>query len=186
MEHRDEKLVIEPIIYDNQDDDITPDRLSTRNTRQSSFVPNGTSFIIQGTEVSLTVVNSLPVQAPPSLSRAYEILDELHTSSSRVETSILSPPARVSPVDISPTFPSSQLRIPLWLYLCYNGTPRSDARYDFRKPLSHPSPTLFVYFQYININNSIRSSRYIYIFLKFSSAPRSNSTRFGHSARESA
>lgn len=115
MEHRDEKLVIEPIIYDNQDDNITPDRLSTRNTRQSSFVPNGTSFIIQGTGVSLTVVNSLPVQAPPSLSRAYEILDELHTSSSRVETSILSPPARVSPVDISPTFPppSSQLRIPL-------------------------------------------------------------------------
>lgn len=170
MEHRDEKLVIEPIIYDNQDDDITLDRLSTRNTRQSSFVPNGTSFIIQGTGVSLTVVNSLPVQAPPSLSRAYEILDELHTTSSRVETSILSPPARVSPVDISPTFPppSSQLRIPLWLYLCYNGTPRSDARYDFRKPLSHPSPTLFAYFQYIDINNSIRSSRYTYIYIYIS------------------
>lgn len=158
-------MVIEPIIYDNQDDDITPDRLSTRNTRQSSFVPNGTSFIIQGTGVSLTVVNSLPVQAPPSLSRAYEILDELHTSSSRVETSILSPPARVSPVDISPTFPSSQLRIPLWLYLCYNGTPRSDARYDFRKPLSHSSPTfLYIFSILILIIRFDRVDIRIYIY----------------------
>lgn len=152
-------MVIEPIIYDNQDDDITPDRLSTRNTRQSSFVPNGTSFIIQGTGVSLTVVNSLPVQAPPSLSRAYEILDELHTSSSRVETSILSPPARVSPVDISPTFPSSQLRIPLWLYLCYNHARTQDT--IFENLLLQPF--LYIFSILILIIRFDRVDIYIYI-----------------------
>lgn len=154
-------MVIEPIIYDNQDDDITPDRLSTRNTRQSSFVPNGTSFIIQGTGVSLTVVNSLPVQAPPSLSRAYEILDELHTSSSRVETSILSPPARVSPVDISPTFPSSQLRIPLWLYLCYNHARTQDTIFEnlFRTLLQ---PFLYIFSILILIIRFDRVDIYIY------------------------